>query len=99
MTIEFYLNNEEETPITSFYGMVSNPFSLNDVINLSVEDLFPRDYEKYPESKITGLLKDNNEQRKLFNNKKVKLVKERKYVNYTIITETKLIIEYHCEFV
>jgi len=99
MTIHLYLNNQEETIITSFYDMSSNPFSLGDIIGLSVEDLFPVQYSKFKEDTIKNMLQDNKKNRKLFNRKKIKLVKEGKWIDYNIITEPKLTIEYHCELI
>lgn len=45
MNIHFYLNDEGETSITSFIDLKSNPFSLNDIISLSVDDLPPKGWE------------------------------------------------------
>ena len=47
MTIHFYLNNEEETEITTMYDMQSNPFAVGDIVHLDVEELYPMDYNKY----------------------------------------------------
>ena len=47
MNIYFHLNNEEETHVMSFHNIASNPFSVGDIVNLSVDDLFPKDYDKY----------------------------------------------------
>lgn len=99
MDIHFYLNNEEETPITSLYDLESNPFALNDVIYLQVEELYPVDYNKYKEDFRNKIIKDNKELEKIFKRKKVKLVKEGKYMNFKIIDKTRLTIEYHCDFI
>lgn len=99
MNIYFYLNNEEETPITSFHDLESNPFKLNDIIHLDVEDLYPLDYIKYTEDFRNKMIKDNQELGKIFRCKKVKIVKEGKYLRFKIIDKTMLTIEYHCEFV
>ena len=50
MKIQFYLNNEEETEITTMYDMQSNPFSVGDIVYLDVEELYPMDYSKYKKS-------------------------------------------------
>jgi hypothetical protein len=99
MNIHFYLNNEEETPITSLHDLVSNPFSLNDIINLDVEELYPADYIKYKEDFRRKMVEDSEEFKKTFKRKSVKLVKEGKFMNMKIMSESKLIIEYHCELV
>lgn len=99
MNIHFYLNNEEETPITSLYDLESNPFTLNDIINLDVEELYPVDYNKYKEDFRNKMIKDNEELEKTFRLKKVKLVKEGKYMKFKIIDKTRLTIEYHCDLI
>ncbi len=99
MNIHFYLNNEEETPITSLYGLDSNPFSVNDVVHLDVERLYPVDYNKYKEDFKIKMIKNNEELEKTFKRKKVKLVKEGKYMKFKIIDKTRLTIEYHCDLV
>lgn len=99
MTIHFYLNTEEETPITSFYDMVSNPFAVNDIVNLNVEELYFPDYSKFKEDYQLKMINDNKEIENLFNRKQVKLVREGKYVEFKITNSTRLTIEYHCEFV
>ena len=99
MNIHFYLNNEEETPITSLYDLESNPFTLNDIINLDVEELYPVDYNKYKEDFRNKMIKDNKELEKTFRLKKVKLVKEGKYMKFKIIDKTRLTIEYHCDLI
>ena len=99
MRIDFYLNNEEETQITSFSELQSNPFSVGDVVNLNVRELYPIDYNKYKESYQIKMINDNQELNILFSRKKVKIVKEGKWVEFTVIKEPTLVIEYHCEFV
>jgi|TARA_B110000908_G_C9797211_1_gene247012 hypothetical protein len=99
MNIHFYLNNEEETPITSLYDLESNPFALNDIIHLDVEELYPVDYNKYKEDFRNKMIKSNEELEKTFRRKKVKLVKEGKYMKFKIIDTTRLTIEYHCDLI
>ena len=99
MTINFYLNNEEETPITTCYDMQSNPFSLGDVVHLDVEELYPVEYNKYKEDSRGNVRNDNDELKKKFKRKSVKLVKEYKSIRFKVIKEAVLTIEYHCEFV
>lgn len=47
MTIHFYLNNEEETHITTLYDITSNPFKVGDKISLSVEEIYPVEVTNY----------------------------------------------------
>ena len=99
MNIHFYLNNEEETPITSLYDLESNPFTLDDVIHLDVEELYPMDYNKYKEDFRNKMIENNKELEKTFRRKKVKIVKEGKYMQFKIIDKTRLTIEYHCDLI
>ena len=99
MTIHFYLNNEVETAITSLYDMQSNPFNLNDVVNLNVEELYPADYNKFKQDYQLKMIADNKELETTFKRKKVKLVREGKWMEFKIANSPRLTIEYHCEFV
>lgn len=99
MTIQFYLNNEEETQITSFYDMQSNPFKVGDIVHLNVEELYPVDYNQYKEDFKIKMINDNKELEKRFKRKEVKIVKESKWVDFKVTKPPKLVIEYHCEFV
>jgi len=96
MNIHFYLDNEEETQITSMYDLASNPFKIGDEIFLDVEELYPADYNKFKEDYRIKMIKDNKELEAKFKRKKVKLVREGKYVNFKVAKEAKLTIEYHC---
>ena len=100
MDIHFYLNNnEEETQITSFYDMASNPFNVGDIVNLNVEELYPADYNKYRDEMRTKMIDDNKKLEKLFKRTKVKIVREGKWVEFKVANAPKLVIEFHCEFV
>jgi hypothetical protein len=99
MRIQLFLNNEEEYHITTFYDMNSNPFKLNDIINLKIEDIYPVEYEKFNKEFKEKILNNNKELFKKFNLKKIKLVKEEKYLEFKDIGENNLIIEYHCEII
>ena len=99
MKIQFYLNNDEETEITTMYDMQSNPFSVGDIVYLDVEELYPMDYSKYKKSFQKILIQNNKDLETKFRRKKVKLVRERKWMQFTVIDKTKLTIEYHCEIV
>jgi len=99
MNIHFYLNNEEETPITSFYDLECNPFKLSDIVNLNVEELYPRDTEKYKEDFKQNMFKNQKELEDNFKRKKIKLVKEGKWLNLRLMSKNDLTIEYHCELI
>lgn len=97
MTIHFYTNSEEEESITSFYDIESNPFSKGDIVSISIENNFPRDYENYPENVRIRMLKINKEKRDKFHLKKIKLTKEGKYIKHSPTARNHLVIEYHCD--
>ncbi len=100
MRIEFYLSGEEEERnIATFYDMVSNPFALGDEINLNVSELYPADYKDYKQEYKEKMILDNEELEKLFKRKKVKIVKEGKWVDIKVAKAPNLVIEYHCEFI
>lgn len=97
MNIHFYLNNDEETVITSMYDLSSNPFNLNDIIYLDVSELHltTSGNKNYMEN----VQKNQKELKDIFSRRKVRLCKEGKYMKFNIMDKTKLVIEYHCEFV
>ena len=95
MTIQFYLDNEEETEITSFYDLQSNPFKLNDEICLSVDQIYSKEYNKYKKETARKFMEDNDKSRQCFHCKKIKLIRERKYLRFNI-DKSHLTIEYHC---
>lgn len=100
MTIQFYLkNNEEETEITSFPDLQSNPFNIGDEIFLNVDEIYPNEFNEYDVQCKQILIKDNEELEKRFKRKKVKIIKEYKYITIKVINEPKLVIEFTCEFV
>ena len=99
MNIHFYLGDEEETPITSFYGIESNPFKLGDTISLTVEELHPIEYNKYKPAYKEALLKSNKELKEVFDRRDVQLIKESKYVKVKAASGPTLTIEYHCNIV
>lgn len=98
MTISFWLNNKEETEITSFYDMVSNPFNVGDVINLDVEELYPSQINSLPSQTLReNLIEKNKMLQEKFKRKDFKIVREGKYLEFDGLSKTKLTIEYHCE--
>ena len=76
--------------------MVSNPFALVDEINLNVSELYPADYKDYKQEYKEKMILDNEELKKLFKRKKVKIVKEGKWVDIKVAKAPNLVIEYHC---
>lgn len=97
MHIHFYLNDESETPIMSFYDQASNPFrGVGHVIHLNVEFFYPKMVENYSEERKLEVYNDWEEKCKMFSNKSIKIVKEGFYTNIKYV-KTTLTIEYHCE--
>lgn len=92
------MEDEDETQITSFYELVSNPFKVGDEILLDVENLYPVEYNKFEPEVQANLRKKNSELETKFKRKKVKLVREGKYVKFTTLSEPKITIEYHCVY-
>ena len=99
MNIHFYLNNEIETPITCLYDLESNPFAMGDLVYLDVKEIYLNDFIKDNEYLNNKMIKDNKELKKTFKYKKVKLVKEGKYLSFNTLNKTKLTIEYHCDLI
>lgn len=99
MNIHFYLNNEEETHITSFFDMASNPFNVGDIINLNVEELYPADYDQYVDVPRITIIEENKKLQRLFGKTKVRIVREGKWVSFKETKEPKLVIEFHCNFI
>lgn len=105
MTINFYLisetdtDNSSETPITAMYGMASNPFKIGDEILLEVQGLIPKDYCNFNAEAKLKIKNDNDRLRLLFHFEKVKIIRERKSINFKNTGHPILSIEYHCRFV
>lgn len=101
MTIHLYLNDSNETPITSFYNVEANPFKRGDLIGLSVEGIVPKALEAIttPELRLQKI-QENTRMSQWFHRKTILLVKEHKTVTIDTISLKHLIrIEYHCELI
>lgn len=99
MNIYFYLNTEDETEIVTFHDLESNPFKLGDEVNLSINELYPAEYSKYNDHYKKVIIEDNEELRRKFNRKNIKLVWEGKYINFKTAQKPSITIEYHCDIV
>lgn len=97
MVIRFYLNDSEDTEITSFESIVSNPFNIGDVINLQVTDRFRNN--NHPIKLIDKFYVDNEGLIERFDLEKVKIVREFKLIRFNLLDEPELIMNYFCEFV
>ena len=99
MTIHFYLDGEEEKEIVTLYDMISNPFKVGDEISLNVEELYPKDLIQYNtdfQDKMRASVKKLEEDYKF---KTIKIIREGKYIRITLLSPSKITIEYHCEFI
>lgn len=104
MNIHFYLKSDKggsETIITSFYDIQSNPFNLNDIVDLSVESLSRTQIEQTEGAKGVkdNLVNKNSEDSKNFNNKSIRIIEENKYLKIKTLSESTIEIEYHCELI
>ncbi len=98
MRISFYLKEgDDETQITSFNELTSNPFKVGDIINLKVERLHLMKIVGFMESFREKVTENNDKLSGSFNNKKVKLIEESKWVSFDVVSEPKMVIEYYCE--
>lgn len=79
--------------------MISNPFSVYDVVSLNVGDLYPIEYNKYNEKLQQDIIEKNNRLKDLFRHKEIRILKEGKYMDFKVVGTTRLVIEYHCEIV
>ena len=76
--------------------MNTNPFKICDIINLSVDEIPPVNLKDYKPEFAKKLVEDNKQQRAIFHNKEIKLIREGKYID---IESDRFTIEYHCELV
>jgi len=98
MKISFYLL-DDDTEITSFTGLTSNPFNLNDVVNLSVKPLRNDEYEGANKDFIQNVIYNNHNAKEAFNLKEIRLLTEKKYIKFNVLSEPELYVEYHCQIV
>ncbi len=99
MTINFYLNNQEETQITSLYEMVSTPFNVGDEISLDVNELYPIQVDKFKPDSKKNFIERNDELRNLFRLKHIKIVRVYNSMRFNLLSKTTVTIDYYCEFV
>lgn len=94
ITIQFYLQGES-THIFALYEMTSNPFKTGDIIHLSVSPMpAPNKLSRAESDLITqNMIKNHDKKRVRFDQKRIKLIKEQKYIN---IESDSFSIEYEC---
>ena len=93
------MENADETEIDSLTGLTANPFNAGDVIELSVSELYPKQYDQFKYDVQKNFLENNRNHKELFHLKAVKLIREKKYIEISTLGESRLIIEYHCVWV
>jgi len=89
--------NDEE--VICMYDVYANPFKLGDKIYVTVDELYPRDLERYRGYVQEGFTKSNEEKIEMFHRKKIELISEEKYVTTKLLERDKLKIEYFAKFV
>ncbi len=99
MNIFLYIDDEEHTPIDSFFDMQHNPFKLGDELKLKVVDIYPIEFNKYREEYKKNLLRDCEERKKIAHLKTFKIVKGNKYVDIRIAAKSAITIEYFCTLI
>ena len=99
MTIYLYLDDEDETPLTSFYDMQSDPFSTGDEIYIDMDSTAPVEMKHYPDDYKKVFLENEETKRKLLHNKKIRLLRRTVAVNVRMLRENLITIEYHCELI
>lgn len=95
MNINFYLDATDNC-IASFNNMTSNPFKIGEIVELTVGDLCPKDYEHLKGNIITKLIDDNKALQSKLHLKGIKLVREKKYIDIKPIRDNVLTIDYYC---
>jgi len=97
MNVHFYIDNEEETEIMSMYDVPVEPFKVGDRIKLEVDELFPKELEKFgKKSTQKGLMVKNSELWELFNLNTIQIKRMGRYARFNTLNEAKITIEYHC---
>ncbi len=97
MKITFYLLDEDQTEITSFNKIEANPFKIGDVISVLIRDL--QNIQQFPLDLQKEFLSKNKEMVKKVSLKKIKINEEFKYIDFNILREPTLVIEYFCEVI
>ena len=95
MTIHFYIDNEEETELFTLYDQFIAPFKVGDEIQLSVDDLHPKDYinnKKYDNQ----IRSQNNSLKELCHLKTAKIIRMNNYATFST-RRNRITVEYHCE--
>jgi len=98
MNIHFYIDNEEETPIMDMHDVAVEPFKVGDIINLTVDELFPKDLDKYKNNMelYYKTLNENKELRALFHLNTIQIKRMARYARFDNMNEAVITIEYHC---
>ena len=94
MNIHIYLDDEDETNITSFSNLQSDPFKINDELNLHVQDFHAsiKGFNKVTQQKFLTL---NKKLEVKFDNTKIRLTTRRIDVRFNAYNKSIIEIEYH----
>jgi len=97
MNVYFYIDNEEETEIMSMYDVPVEPFKVGDRIHLTVDELYPKDLEKFTKpSTQKAMMVKNSELWELFERNTIQIKRMGRYARFNTLNEAKITIEYHC---
>ena len=98
MTISLYLLGDD-TEITTLHDAVANPFKLGDEVFLSVDEIYPADYDRFNDAYRVKLLAENSYLTNKFRLKTIKIVEEKKFMRIKTAKAPHLTIEYYCEII
>jgi hypothetical protein len=90
--------NGEQEEVIRLYDVYSNPFKVGDVLHIDVEELYPIDIKDYKPEHQANFQKENTRRRELFGRKKIRLVREGKYVHTKLLNKDRVEIEYFAKF-
>jgi len=78
--------------------LAAPPFKIGDVIHLDVEELYPKDYEKYKPTLQERMIKNNDDMMRLLNRKSVVITEVHISTRFNTLNTGRLTYEYYCIF-
>lgn len=98
MTVHIYLDNEQETELLSLYDQPVAPFKVGTEIDITIEDIRPKDLIKGNDNYNENIVEENKILRKLCHLKTVKIVRMNTYATISSLTN-RITVEYHCKII
>lgn len=99
MTIRFFLDSDESLLLTSLIDVPSNPFNLNDEIDIHIEDVKDVELGSFRDDLQLKIRDDNESLTKKFNAKKIKLRRQTKNMTFSTLSVPKITIQYFCQLI